>query len=282
MIELGMHTDNWRCLGGSLEKAVEAAKKLKLTTIEFGVIDGQNFIQGLGYDPAVSLDTNPIRLRRYLEKNGLRPSQIDAAYPITGPLGSTFAVRYVQRAIQFAHAIGCPRVVTTDGQFKPKEYTDEEVLSFAKENYRQILEWAEDYEIIINIEPHGPYTTNPEIMERMLNFFDTPWLRMNFDTGNTFIAGQDPPTFLKRFLPKLSHMHVKDVAPELEADRGESTGIGTSYVSIGKGINADNIKECIKIIKKSDWDGVLSIECLGTDELLWASVDWLRDQIANA
>jgi len=282
MIELGMHTDNWRCLSGSFEQAVEAAKRLGMKNIEFGVIYGQNFVQGLGYDPAVSLDTNPIKLRRYLEKNDLRPSQIDAAFPVTGPLGSTFAVRYVQRAIQFAHAIGCPRVDTTDGQFKPKGYTDEEVLTFTKENYRQILDWAEDYEIIIDIEPHGPYTTNPEYMERMLNFFDTPWLRMNFDTGNTYIAGQDPPAFLKRFLPKLSHMHIKDVTKELQAERGETTSIGTSYSPIGQGVNAENIKECIKLLKKANWDGVLSIECLGTDEILSASVDWLRDQIANA
>jgi inosose dehydratase len=281
MIKLGMHTDNWRCLGGNLEQAVAAAKKLGLECIEFGVIDGQNFIEGLGYDPSVSLDSNPIRLRRYLEENGLQVSQIDGAYPITGPLGATFGVRYVQRAIQFAAAIGCPMVDTTDGQFKPEGYTDEEVLALTKENYKQILEWAEDYEIVINIEPHGPYTTNPDLMEKMLNFFDTPWLGLNFDTGNTFIAGQEPPAFLKRFLPKLNHMHIKDVAPDVAEERGESTGIGTSYCPIGQGVNADNIQACIQLLKEANWNGVLSVECLGTDEILSASVEWLREQIAS-
>ena len=283
MIELSMHTDNWRCLSGSFQQAVEAAKKFGLEHIEFCVIDGQDFILGLGYSPAVSLDSNPIKLRRMLEANGLKPSQIDAAYPITGPLGATFAVRYVQRAIQFAAAIGCPFVDTTDGQFKPEGYTDDEVMAITRESFRQILEWAEDYEVTVNIETHGPYTNDPEILDRMLNFFDTPWLRFNLDTGNTFIAGGNPVDFLKRFLPKLSYMHIKDVSASLAAAmRGEETGIAMSDSPIGQGVNAENIKECIRLLKEADWDGVLSVECAGTDENLSASISWLREQIGSA
>jgi sugar phosphate isomerase/epimerase len=281
MIELSMHTDNWRCLSGSFQQAAETAQRLGLKYIEFGVVDGQDFIEGLGYSPAVSLEANPIKLRRYLESKGLTPSQIDAAYPITGPLGATFGVRYAQRAIQFAAAIGCPRIDTTDGQFKPAGYTDDEVLAITKQNYRQILEWAEDYQVIVNIETHGPYTTNPELLERMLNFFDSPWLRFNLDTGNTFIAGGNPVDFLKRFLPKLNYMHIKDVSRELAAtDRGESTGIATSISAIGQGVNAENIRACLKLLQAANWIGILSVECLGTDEILNSSVAWLRQQLA--
>ena len=282
MIRLSMHTDNWRCLSGSFKQAVAAAKQFGLEHIEFGVVDGQDFIEGLGYSPAVSLDSNPIRLRRYLAENGLKPSQIDAAYPITGPLGATFGVRYVQRAIQFAAAIGCPFVDTTDGQFKPEGFTDEEVLAITKESFRQILEWAEDYEVTINIETHGPYTNDPEILDRMLNFFDTDRLRFNLDTGNTFIAGGNPVEFLKRFLPKLSYMHIKDVSESLAAAvRGEETGIAMSESPIGQGVNADNIAECIRLLKEADWDGVVSVECLGSDENLAASIGWLRERIGS-
>lgn len=282
MIKLSMHTDNWRCLSGSFEQAVAAAKKFGLEHIEFGVVDGQDFIQGLGYSPAVSLDSNPIRLRRYLESNGLKPSQIDAAYPITGPLGATFGVRYVQRAIRFAADIGCPFVDTTDGQFKPEGYTDEQVLAITKESYRQIVEWAEDYEVTVNIETHGPYTNDPDILERMLNFFDTPRLRFNLDTGNTFIAGGNPVDFLQRFLDKLSYMHIKDVSESLAlALRGEETGIAVSESPIGAGVNAENIRTCIRLLKEADWDGVVSVECLGTDENLSASIDWLREEIGG-
>ena len=282
MIRLSMHTDNWRCLSGSFRQACEAAKRFGLELIEFGVVDGQDFIEGLGYSPAVSLDSNPIKLRRYLDSMGLQPSQIDAAYPITGPMGAIHGVRYAQRAIQFAHLIGCPSIDTTDGQFRPEGYTDDAVLAITKETYRQILEWAEDFEVVVNIETHGPYTTDPELLDRMLNFFDTPWLRFNLDTGNTFIAGGNPVDFLKRFLPKLSYMHIKDVSEGLAAAlRGEETGIAMSESPIGAGVNAANIAECIRLLKEADWDGILSVECLGTDENLEASITWLREQIGE-
>ena len=282
MITLSMHTDNWRTLSGSMAQAVEAAKKFGLEYIEFGVVDGQDFIEGLGYSPAVSLDSNPIRLGRYLDDHGLKVSQIDAGYPITGPMGATFGVRYVQRAIQFASAIGCPCVDTTDGASKPEGYTDEEVLAITRENFRQILEWAEDYEITVNIETHGPYTNDPEILDRMLNFFDSPYLGLNLDTGNTFIAGGDPVELTRRFMDKLRYMHIKDVSESLAAMlRGEETGIAMSESPIGSGVNADNIAACIRLLKEADWDGVISVECLGTDENLTASINWLREQIAG-
>ncbi len=280
MIHLGMHTDNWRTLSGNLDDAVASAKANALKFIEFGVVDGQDFIQGLGYSPAVSLDSNPIRLKRSLDAAGLKVSQIDAGYPITGPLGATFGVRYVQRAIQFAAAIGCPCVDTTDGARKPEGYTDEEVLAITKENFRQILEWADDYGVTINVEPHGPYTTNPDLMERILGF--SPKLMVNFDTGNTFIAGQDPAAWCRRFLGRIRHVHCKDVSKELAAAaRGEDTGIACSEVSIGEGVNATNIAEVIKVLNKAGWDGVFSIECQGTATCIKKSVDWLRRQIGH-
>ncbi len=280
MIHLGMHTDNWRTLSGSMADAVASAKANKLEFIEFGVIDGQDFIQGLGYAPTVSLDSNPIRLKRYLDDSGLKVSQIDAGYPITGPLGATFGVRYIQKAIQYAAAIGCPCVDTTDGAQKPPGYSDQEIMAITKENYRQVLEWADDYNVTINIEPHGPFTTDPDTMECILNFFDTPRMKINFDTGNTFIAGQDPVAYCKRFIDRIGHVHCKDVSRELaDAVRGGETGIAMSEVAIGDGVNADNIAGCIAALNRAGWDGVFSIECLGTTGCIQRSVEWLRKRI---
>ena len=277
MIELGMHTDNWRALSGSFQMGVETAVKYGLRYIEFGVIHGQYFVHGLGYDPSVSLGSNPRELRRYLDQKGLEVSQIDAAFPMMGPDGSTFGVQYVQQAIRFAAEIGCPCVDTTDGATKPAGYSDGEVFRITCQNYRQCLAWAEDYNVTINVETHGPYTNNPEFLQRLFKHFDSEHLRFNFDTGNTFIAGNDPLEYLKHFRRYLSHAHVKDVSQELAAAvRGEQTGIATSEVPLGGGVNAENIQKCVQFLKKTDWSGVLSIECYGTDENIRRSVDFLR------
>jgi inosose dehydratase len=105
---------------------------------------------------------------------------------------------------------------------------------------------------------------------------------MNFDTGNTFIAGQDPVKFLRRFRDKVSHCHIKDVSAELaEAVRGGQTGIASSVVSIGEGVNAENIAGCIGLLKEMNWDGVLSIECEAAPGKVEQSIEWLRKEIAR-
>ncbi len=153
-----------------------------------------------------------------------------------------------------------------------------------KRIYGEVLEAAARYNMTINIEPHGYYTTKPEFMERMLAFSDSPHLRMNFDTGNTFIAGQDPVAFLNRFKHKVSHVHVKDVSQSLAASmRGELTGIAVSATAIGDGVNVDNIRRCFDILVDIGYDGIVSIECEGQGgPMIEKSLAWVREVVDDA
>jgi len=282
MLKLGMHVDNWRHLDATYEVPCEFAKKHGMEYIEFGTIAGEYFVQALGYNPHIPLDSDPLKLKRYLDAMGLKMSQLDAAYPMSFPEGQYRGINYTIKTIKFARAVGCPCVDTTDGARKPAGYSDEEVMALIRQYYRVVLEWAETHDIIINVEPHGPYTTNPDTMERILSMYDTPRLRLNFDTGNTFIAGQDPVKFLKRFRHKVAHLHIKDVSKELAARlRGHDTGISTSVVAIGEGVNAENIAGCIEILKDMKWDGVLSIESEAAPGKIEQSLEWLRKEIAR-
>ena len=173
-------------------------------------------------------------------------------------------VEYALRTIRWAHLAGCHHIDTTDASKAPKGLTDAEAMDMMKRSYGQIVEVAERYKSIIDIEPHGYYTTKPEFMEKMLAFVDSPYLRMNMDTGNTFIAGQDPVAFLTKFKSKVSHVHIKDVSQTLAASlRGELTGIAVSQCAIGDGVNTANIKKCFDILVDLKYDGVVSLECEG-------------------
>lgn len=280
MIELGLHTDNWRTLSGSFKTATDTAVKYGLKHIEFAAIHGQYFLQAMGYEPGISLQSNPRALKRYCDEKGLLVSQIDGSYPLMGPDGSTFGVQYVQQSIRFAAELGCPMVDTVDGAFEIEGLSKDEVFRITCDNYRQCLPWAEDYGIIINVEPHGPYTSDAEFMQRLFSYFESEYLRLNMDTGNTFIAGLDPLEYLKTFRKYLSHAHIKDVSEGLAAAvRGEETGIACSEVPIGGGVNAENIKKCIAYLQETAWDGVLSIECDGADANIRASTEFLRGLI---
>jgi sugar phosphate isomerase/epimerase len=264
------------------EAAVEKGLALGLRHVEFAAIHGQNFIQAMGYDPGISLQSNARALKRYLDQRGVAVSQIDGAYPLMGPNGSTYGVQYVQQAIRFAAELGCPSVDTTDGAFEIEGLSREEVFRITCDNYRQCLSWAEDYGVMIAVEPHGPYTNDGDFLQRLFDYFDSEYLRFNMDTGNNFIAGHDPVAYTKRFRKYLIHAHIKDVSPALAAAlRGEETGIGSSQVPVGGGVNADNIRKVFHYLAETQWHGVVSIECHGSDENMQASVDFLRGVLAE-
>jgi sugar phosphate isomerase/epimerase len=217
-------------------------------------------------------------------KYGVKFSQIDAAFPMSLPEGSSLGVEYVLRTIRWAYLAGCDHIDTTDDRFAPKGLKDAEALDMMKRSYGQIIDVAERYQMIIDIEPHGYYTTKPEFMEKMLAFVDSPYLRMNMDTGNTYIAGQDPVAFLQKFKNKVSHVHVKDVSDTLAASlRGELTGIAVSQCAIGDGVNKENIKKCFDILVDIKFNGVVSLECEGQGgPMIEKSLGFVRGLVDDA
>lgn len=282
-MNIGFHTDAFNSAYWSFEKCLAWAQSQQVHYIECGLIDGVSWIHGLGYQPHVALYEDPLLLRRKMDKYGLQFSQVDAAFPMSGEDGPLRGVPYVMKAIAWAAQIGCHHVDTTDGLHQPESLSDRESLAMMKRGYQQILRVAEAHRIIVNIEPHGYFTTNPDLMAEMLAFVDSPYLRMNMDTGNTFIAGRDPVLFLTRFLDRVSHVHIKDVSESLaKAVRGGQTGIAVSHCALGDGVNADNIRACLKLLRDHGYQGTLSIECEGQGgPMIEKSLAWLRQTLAE-
>lgn len=280
-MKIGFHTDAFNSSYWNFDQCLKWAQDNGVRFIECGAIDGVSWIHGLGYQPHVALWEDPIAVRRKMDDHGVQMSQIDAAFPLSLPTGSSLGVKYIINTIRWAHHAGCPIVDTTDDRYAPKGMTDKQAMEMMKRSYDQVLEVAQGYNMKINIEPHGYYTTNPDFMEEMLNFFDTPLLGLNMDTGNTFIAKQDPVAFLERFKHRVTHVHVKDVSQSLaESAMGEITGIPISHAAIGEGVNSDNIKKCLEILHSVGFDGVLSLECEGAGgPMIERSLEWLRDTL---
>jgi sugar phosphate isomerase/epimerase len=284
MIEIGFHTDAFNSSYWNFEQCLQWAQKNDVHWIECGAIDGVSWIHGLGYQPHIALWEDPLKWCEKMEKFGVRFSQIDAAFPMSLPEGSSLGVTYVLNTIRWAHLAGCSHIDTTDDRFAPPGLTDDQAMEMMKSSYGQIIDIAEKYRMIIDIEPHGYYTTKPEFMERMLAFADSPYLRMNMDTGNTFIAGQDPVAFLQRFKHKVAHVHIKDVSESLAASlRGELTGIAVSQCAIGDGVNVENIKKCFDILAEIKYDGVVSLECEGQGgPMIEKSLAFVRGLVEDA
>jgi len=109
------------------------------------MIDGQYFIQAMGYEPSLALRQNPLEIRRLCEARGLKVSQIDASYPMMGFDGAVYGVQ-VCAAVQYVlpEKLGCPKVDTTDSG-RVYDMSKEDVFKQTILNYQECLKWAEDY-----------------------------------------------------------------------------------------------------------------------------------------
>lgn len=277
MIHIGINTDNWRHADKSVDYCFEQVAKQGVKYTEIEAVGGTEFFTGLGFAPFIPLDSDPLELRKMIDKFGLQVSQLDVSFPIN----RWECIPFIRRGIIFASQLGCPRVDTTDGKYKLAGMSDKDQIDRIIYHLSECLPVAENHKVIINVEPHGPFTTEPEYLLQIVESFHSPWVQINFDTGNSFIAGKDPAKFLGQVVKYVNHVHVKDVSKELaDAVRGKDTGISASVVPIGKGVNAENISQCVKLLQEHNWDGVLSIESDG-EENIKPSVAWLREQVAK-
>ena len=192
-MNIGFHTDAFNSAYWSFEKCLQWAQRNGVHWIECGLIDGVSWIHGLGYQPHVALYEDPVLLRRKMDQYGVRFSQVDAAYPLSGEDGPLRGVPYVMKSIAWAALIGCPCVDTTDGLHAPEGLSDQEALDADETQLpTDPRAWPKRTRSSSTSSRTAISPPSPEMMAEMLAFCDSPFLRMNMDTGNTFIAGQRP------------------------------------------------------------------------------------------
>lgn len=278
MIKIGINTDNWRHEDKPVEYCFKAIADQGIEYCELEAVGGTEFFTGLGFAPFIPLDSDPLDLRKKLDKYGLKASQLDVSFP----LNRWECIDFIRRGIMFASHLGVPCVDTTDGKYKLEGVSDKQQIDTIKYHIAQCVSVAENHKVILNVEPHGPFTNDAEVLVDIVSHFESEYVQINFDTGNTFIAGNDPLEFLKKVRKYVTHVHVKDVSKELaEAARGKSTGISASVVHIGGGVNAPNIAQCVEFLTETHWDGVFSIESDGGENVI-KSVAWLKGQVEKA
>jgi sugar phosphate isomerase/epimerase len=119
---------------------------------------------------------------------------------------------------------------------------------------------AERHGIKIGLEPHQQYSKTPDGLDAIYNLVKSPALGINYDTGNSYLAGgSDPYEWLERVKSRLVHLHAKDISLEQgQAERGKVTG---TPVGCACGDGVVDWKRVIDILKDVDREIVFSVEC---------------------
>lgn len=102
---------------------------------------------------------------------------------------------------------------------------------------------------------------------------ESPWLKVNFDTGNSYLAGEDPYAFLEAVKHKVIHVHAKDISvAQSDKERGKVAG---TAVGCACGAGVIDWRRVATILRSVDFQGVLSVEC-GSEEQAADSLKHLR------
>jgi sugar phosphate isomerase/epimerase len=257
-IEIGVNMEFIRSQDKSFAVGVERAAKLGYKYVEPMVHNGRELLSEAGYFHSFSLDDDPGEMKDILDQNGVKPSALSAHCPLMRP---EISVPYLEKAIRFAAAIGAP-VVNTDEGIRPAWVSSEEAFPVMRYTLSTVLRTAERYQVYIGIEPHQSISRTTEGLLRIAGLVESPFLRVNYDTGNVYLAGGDPYQGLSAVLHLLVHVHAKDITVEhADAERGKVTG---TPVGCACGDGVIDWKRVIGILRAGNFRGVLSVEC-GTE-----------------
>jgi sugar phosphate isomerase/epimerase len=173
------------------------------------------------------------------------------------------SVPYLQKAIRFAAALGAP-VVNTDEGIRPSWMSLDEAFQIMKYTLTVVLNTAERYGIDVGIEPHQSISRTTEGLLRIATLVKSPRLKVNYDTGNVYLAGGDPYKGLQAVQHLLVHLHAKDIAmQQAEAEKGKVTG---TPVGCACGDGVIDWKRVVAILREAGYDGILSVECGTPDQ----------------
>jgi sugar phosphate isomerase/epimerase len=261
-IYAGVNMEFIRCEDKSFAAGLERAAQLGFHYVEPMVHNGRELLSEAGYFHSFSMDDDPGEMADLLKLNGLEASALSAHCPLMRP---EIAVPYLQKAIRFAAAIGAP-VVNTDEGIRPEWVPLDEAWGVMRYTLKTALRTAERYGIFIGIEPHQSISTKTEGLLRIARLVESPMLRVNYDTGNAFLGGEDPYAGLQAVLPLLVHVHAKDISIQhAEKEKGLVTG---TPVGCACGDGVIDWARVIGILRKAGWSGVLSAECGSPDQAL--------------
>jgi L-ribulose-5-phosphate 3-epimerase len=203
-------------------------------------------------------------LLKRLKGYGLIPMSISGHSDLTSREG----IELLKKRIDLAKEIGIDIVNTGPGLVENDAGRENFFI-----NINEIAEYAADAGVTVALETHGELLSSGEASAEIIEKIDSPWIRINYDTGNViFYGGVRPEEDIVHAVPYISHVHLKD-------KRG---GVKVwDFPPIGKG--DVNFPSVFKTLSERGYKGPISveIEVLGKDIIpTWLVFDE-KDEIVS-
>src|SRR5688572_18309721 len=166
-------------------KGIVVAKKLGYRYIEPMVHTGYELLSEVGYFHSFSMEEDPLLMKELCDQQGLKVSSFSAHSPLMKPEA---AVSRLTRAAMFASFVGT-QVLNSDEMLKPDWMDDTEAHEAMRYTLKRMSHVLGRHKVFLCIEPHGIYTKTVDGLLRIVNLVPSPSIQVNWDTGNSYLAG---------------------------------------------------------------------------------------------
>ncbi len=164
------------------------------------------------------------------------------------------AYREMIRCFESARNIGAKVMRVVGSSFLFRNDPHEPQIERLTGMFREAVKVAEEYGIRMAVENHFDFTAQE--MLRLLTDVNSPWLGVNFDTGNFLRLLDDPIKGMAKLAPYVYATHIKD----LKVQKGVAADDWYFFSSapIGDGV-VDNGK-LVQLLAQAGYQGLLAVE----------------------
>lgn len=174
------------------------------------------------------------------------------------------AYKEMVQSFEYANQIGAKvmRVVGSSLMFRHQPH--EPQLERLAAMFREAVKVAERWGIKMAVENHIDFTAHE--MARLLDAVGSPYLGINFDTGNFLRLLDDPIKGMAKLAPRVYATHIKD----LKVQKGVAADEWYFFSSAPVGDGVVDNQRLVQMLADAGFDGVLAVE-----------IDFLHPDYAN-
>lgn len=256
----------------------------------YSVLDAISYVGETGYDCVELTDLTVPEgetLESYVEKIKTRAKEANVAISgyITyadfmhgkdGDGDSKKEVERVKRNVDTAVQLGAwmMRHDSTWGFRDGSKRTYKDAIDIIAPMIREVTEYAQSKGIKTMCENHGYFMQDSSRMEALVKAVNHENFGLLVDIGNFMCADENPAEAVVTAAPYAFHVHAKDFLYKPFTDKpGEGwfpTRAGNHLRGTIVGHGVVPVRQCLEILKKSGYDGVVAVEFEGLEEPLTA------------
>lgn len=249
---------------------IAKAKEMGFDTIEFSTLTLPEGETALSFAPKIRQECDCVGFE-------IANYTIGADF-LTGSGGDLKAeIERVKDEVRVAEILGAKgmRHDATYG-FKPEHVGPKDfdsALPRLIEGCRAVTEFAAERGIKTMVENHGFFCQDSDRVEKLICGVNHPNYGALIDMGNFLCADEDPAKAVGLLMPYAFHVHAKDF--HVKPGTSPSPGKGWFQSRAGNYLRGAVIGhgdvplvQCLKIMKRAGYDGVLSVEFEGIEDPL--------------